>query len=347
MGAIGVLIGCTSPPPAHTPVAATPAAAPARSAPRYVTSTIALPGATADGVAMDYLLYDPRTRAVWVPAGNTGTVDVIAATGEVRRIEGFATREVERRGAKHRIGPSAAALGPPGVVYVGNRGDSSVCAVDETRLAIVRCGRLDALPDGVIYVAATHEVWVTTPRDRSIRVLDETSLAQKARLAFEGQPEGFAVDPQRGRFYTNLEDRDVTLAVDLASRATLATWPSGCGEAGPRGIRWVEGEPRLLVACGARVEVLDAAGDGRVLGSMPTGDGVDDIDYEPSSRRVFAGGGAAGSLTIGALGRDGSLTVESSVVTARGARNGVVDGAGRVYLAHSQPGEIVVVNPAP
>jgi len=51
------------------------------------------------------------------------------------------------------------------------------------------------------------EVWVTTPDDKSIHVLDGKTLEQKAKLDFEGNPEGFAVDAMHGRFYTNLETR--------------------------------------------------------------------------------------------------------------------------------------------
>jgi DNA-binding beta-propeller fold protein YncE len=71
---------------------------------------------------------------------------------------------------------------------------------------------LDSRPDGVAYVAPTKEVWVTTPGDQSIRVLDASTLMQKAKLTFPGNPEGYAVDAKRGRFYTNLEDKDRTVA---------------------------------------------------------------------------------------------------------------------------------------
>src|SRR5262249_43755833 len=125
--------------------------------------SIALPGAPADGVFMDYLAYDRAHHRVWVPAGNTGSVDVIDVTsGAVTRIEGFPTQEMERRGKKRIVGPSSATVGGSHV-YVGNRGDSSVCAVDASSLKKAGCVTLDSMPDGLAYVAATHEVWVTTP----------------------------------------------------------------------------------------------------------------------------------------------------------------------------------------
>ena len=39
----------------------------------------------------------------------------------------------------------------------------------------------------------------------------------------------------RGVFYTNLEDKDRTLAIDLRSRAVTKTWLPKCGEAGETG----------------------------------------------------------------------------------------------------------------
>ncbi|HEY0191292.1 MAG TPA: hypothetical protein VGC42_09245 [Kofleriaceae bacterium] len=325
-----------------------PATAPRAPAPLepFTTAVIALPGGGPDGVAMDYLAFDPRTHAVWVPAGNTGAVDVVdVATGKVSQLGGFATQELEVRGKLRRVGPSAAAIGPPGTVYVGSRGDRSICAIDEVALTRRTCATLDAMPDGIAYVARTQEVWVTTPRDRSIRILDATSLAQKARLAFDGAPEGFAADNTRGRFYTNLEDKDQTLAIDLASRATVATWAPRCGEDGPHGLRLAEAEGFLLVACDDRITTFDVA-HGTPLGAVDTGKGVDDFDYDPASHRVYAGGAEAGSLTIASLAPTGALTRLATIPTRPGARNGVVTATGQVYLAHARGSELVVITPA-
>ena len=61
---------------------------------------------------MDYLAYDRTRRRVWVPAGNTASVDVVDVTTErVTRIEGFSTAEMERHGTKRIFGPSSAAVG--------------------------------------------------------------------------------------------------------------------------------------------------------------------------------------------------------------------------------------------
>src|SRR5262249_46620147 len=125
----------------------------------YELKPINLPGATGP-VALDYFAYDLATGKIWVPASNTGRVDVIDdATDAVSQVTGFKTGEVELRGRKITIGPTAVSIGD-GVVYIGNRGDSTLCVIDERTLELGEClevapisaGRA-AAPDGVVYVA--------------------------------------------------------------------------------------------------------------------------------------------------------------------------------------------------
>jgi hypothetical protein len=313
----------------------------------YDVHMLPLPGASAAGISMDYIAYDPATHTVWVPAGNSGRVDVVdVATGKVREISGFATAEMGTGDRKRIAGPSGVTVGA-GSVYIGNRGDSSVCSVDSHTLARGVCHTLDSSPDGLAFVPSMKEVWVTTPRDKSVRILDAATLAEKAKLTFDGNPEGFAVDTVRHRFYTNLEDKDLTLAVDLKSHQTVATWKPGCGEDGPHGLRLDEKAGQLFVACSARAEVLDVH-DGKILSTAVTGDGVDDIDYWPATHELFVGAAKTAELTILHVDGHGKLTVAAKVPTKAGARNPAVARGGIVYLAHSgreKLSELIVVSP--
>jgi DNA-binding beta-propeller fold protein YncE len=305
---------------------------------------LALPGAPPDGVSMDYIAYDAAHRRVWVPAGNTGSVDVIdTATGTLSRIEGFPTSELERRGKKRTVGPSSVTVGE-GVVYVGNRGDSSVCAIDEATLARGTCVKLDAMPDAVVFVKAMREVWVTTPRDHSIRVLDASkTLAQVAKLDFDGEPEGFAVDDERGLFFTNLEDKDRTLAIDLKSRKVVETWQPSCGDDGPKGLALDRALDFLAVACTDHLVLLDAGHQGRVLSKLDTGPGVDNIDYVEARHELYAAAGGAAQLTVARLAADGTLQASAVLPTSKGARNAVATEAGVAYVTDGPRGSVLVV----
>ncbi len=317
--------------------------------PAFVVRSIELPDAPDEGVFMDYLAYDQKHDRVWVPAGNTGCVDVVDAHDEsVRRVEGFGTAEVVRRGIKRLVGPSAATVADD-VVYVGNRGDSSVCAVSAVPLQLGACLKLEWPPDGLAYVRSRQEVWATLPRDHSIAVIDAAGgrLQWKAKIPLEGQPEGFAVDDTRGVFYTNLEDQDRTLAIDIKSRRVMTTWLTGCGASGPKGLALDARLDLLMVACSDRVIVLDVGHDGKQLSSLATGDGLDNLDYVPARHELYAAAARGATLTIAHLDPQGTLTAQAVVATVPGARNAVANSAGRAYLTDSSEGKILIVEPAP
>jgi len=317
--------------------------------PNYTVRTLSLPDHGKGNITMDYIAYDSHTSTVWVPAINIGSVYVVDTSNDsVHEITGFPTNEVELGGRKRTQGPSGVSVGD-GVVYIGDRADSSVCAVDEKTLQRKNCGHIDSTPDGVVYVPLTKEVWVTAPRDNSVRILDAQSLAQKEKLTFEGRPEGYAVDAKRKRFYMNYEDKDVTTAIDLKSHKTLAKWPSSCGEDGPHGISLDPDTGHLFVACSTSAEVLDAAHNGEKLSSIDTGNGVDDLAYSPATHLLYVGAARDSKLTIAQADSAGKLSTLTQVQTHEGARNGVVTKDGVVYLAHSSVGQLaglIVVSPA-
>ena len=330
-------------------IAAATMSAQNRTADNYTVRTVPLPDNGTGDVSMDYIAFDPATNSLWVPGGNTGAVDVVdVTTSKVRQISNLPTSEVQARGGTRVLGPSGVSIGE-GVVYIGNRGGSEICAFNARTLARVACQHLDATPDGVSYVASTKEVWVTTPGEQGIRILDATTLMQKAKLTFPGNPEGYAVDAKRGRFYTNLEDKDRTVAIDLKTHETVATWNPACGGGGPHGLGLDVAGGFLFIGCDAAAEVMNVGGDGAVISKIDTGDGVDDIHYEPAAHLLYIGAARAAKLTIARADSAGKLTTVAQVMTQNGARNAAVTKDGTVYLAHGggvKLPALVVVSPS-
>src|SRR3954465_4009764 len=104
----------------------------------YELKRILLPGASGP-VPLDYFAYDRATRKIWVPASNTGAVDVIdEKTDVVSHIGGFPTGEIEGPRRKMAVGPTAGSIGGE-VVYIGNRGNATICIIDATTLARGEC----------------------------------------------------------------------------------------------------------------------------------------------------------------------------------------------------------------
>ena len=305
-------------------------------------SSLPLPGGPP--VGMDYLAYDARSGLLFVPASNTGKLDVIdTKTGKLRSVDGWPTAQRDDRVA----GITAATTGA-GYVYVGNRADSTVCAVEIETLARRGCVTVPSTPDGVFYVGPTHEVWVTTPRDNSLQVLslkDPANPTAAGTIRLEGLPEGYAVDERRGIVFTNLEDKDKTLAIDARSRKVTATWSPECGEKGPRGIAVDPDAVHVFVACFAG-GLREFGSNGKILARLETGAGVDNIDWFPSGHLVYVASAQEGKLTIARSGPEGALSVVSVAQTVPGGRSVIVDGSGTAYIPDSKGGRLVLVKVA-
>ncbi len=294
-------------------------------------------------VGMDYLGYEVTTNQVWVPGGNTGRVFVIDATSEtIRTVEGFPTKEKEGR----TLGPTSVTFGP-GRAFVGNRADSSVCSVDLRTLQRGECVALPEAPDGLAYVATTDEVWATTPRSRSLVILSAAKhgLPMAGHIQLPGEPEGYAVDLAGGRFFTNLEDRNETMSLDVHTRSLSGHWPTTCSADGPRGLALDAAHGVLVVACTDRLVSFTLSPKPERRGSVETGLGVDNIDFAAKTGTVWAAAGKAERLTRAQLLPDGLLHPSGEAHTSPGVRVVVVTPAGKAFAADSAGGQLWVAGP--
>ncbi len=308
---------------------------------------------------LDYFAFDDRHARVWVPAGNLGVVAVIdGVTDKITTVGGFGTGEVELLGKKRVMGPSSVSIGA-GVAYIGNRGDSNICVINAATLALVGCSPiadpaagLAAAPDAVVYVATTKELWVTTgapplgvpAADQSLLILDASNpkhLKQKTRLALGASAEGYAVDEERGLFYTSLEERGETVAIDVRRKRIVSRWHSGCDE--PHGVALDKARRFLFVACADRIIALDAARAGTVLGSIPTGDGLDNIDYSASDKQIYAAASISGTLTVASVDDHGGMMVVATIPTVKGARSVIAGKRSTAYLIDPAGGSILKI----
>jgi len=337
-----------APPPVVAPATVAAAAPPPPVAPPDVpTKAIALPGVTGPAT-LDYIAADRARGRVWVPVGDTGSVDVLdVASLTFTRVDGFKTAQRESHGRMRMMGPSAADVGD-GLVYVGNRATSEVCTITADTQKAGKCLKLPSATDGVAYVPSAKEVWVTTPRDSSLTILDASHLGAlmvKATLKTPGSPEGYAVDDGRGLFYTNLEDKDQTLVFDVKTHTLVSTFASGCGADGPRGIAVDAVRGLLFVACTDKLQVMRAAAGSQAfapVASLDTGAGVDNIDWLASRGLLYVAAGKAARLTVVRFDDAGQPTVVWTAQTAAGARNAVPDANGNAYVADAMHGGILV-----
>ena len=307
-------------------------------------STISLPGGPP--VGMDFLTYDRETNRVWVPAGNTGNVDVVdVVTGKVTAIGGFVTAPARRSG-RPRMGPAR----PPSVkVSFGSETGATINSPGTTLRRWLPRESSSCRPcrTALLTPKTTHELWATTPADKTITItrVDGKTPGPLATIKLEGAPEGYAVDDAKDSFYTNLEDKDRTLVIDIKTRKVLSNWPAGCGSKGPRGLALDTAHRWLFVACTNGMETLDLEHGGKLLGRITTGDGVDNPEYDARKRLLFIASGADGEIVIAHVDDKGVPQKIVSIPTAKGARNPVIDVHGNAYVEDSSNGRLLVIEP--
>ncbi|HYA78961.1 MAG TPA: hypothetical protein VED19_00460, partial [Candidatus Nitrosopolaris sp.] len=93
---------------------------------------------------------------------------------------------------------------------------------------------------------------------------------------------------------------------------------------------------RLFLGCRNRLMVMMDSTDGKVLGSVPIGQGVDANAFDPGTQLAFASCGD-GTTTIAKEESPDRLTVVQSLKTERGARTMALDSkTHKIYLPTAQ-----------
>ncbi len=296
-----VVMGCSS---AHH------AAEPAK------PSELVLPGG-AGGIGFDDLRYSAKLGRVLAPAGRTGKLDLIDPTSRtVDSVDGFSSDATF--GGGHGEGTTSVDEGG-GKLFATDRGRSEVAIVDPASRKIAGTAKLAGAPDYVRWIEPNREVWVTEPRLKQIEVFafDGKQLTHTAAIDVPGGPESLVIDQTRGRAYTHTWD-DETVAIDLAKHAEVARWKNGC--IASRGIALDEQRGILFVGCDeGKATAIDVAHDGKLLGSVETGKGVDIIAYSAARAHLYVPGGDSATLTIVGVAPSGALRALGTVPAAEDA----------------------------
>lgn len=302
---------------------------------------IELPGGSA-GIGFDDLRFAPASGKVLVPAGRTGTLVLVdPATRGVTSIAGFSAKPEFSGG--HDDGVTSADEGG-GWIFATDRTSGSLAIVDPRSRKIVSSVKLGGPPDYVRFVPTTGELWVTQPGGEKIEIFRLSAgsppvAAHEAFLAVPGGPESLVVDGRRGRAYTHLW-KGKTVAIDVKARAVTATWDNGC--IGSRGIAIDEAGQFLFAGCAEGKAVVLDTGNGKVVSSLASGDGVDIIDFDPTLSHLYLPGGKSATMAMLGVSPEGKLSMLGTVPTAAGAHC-VASANGAVFVCDPKKGRLIVL----
>ena len=162
-------------------------------------------------------------------------------------------------------------------------------------------------------------------------------MRRRARLSppsrWEARPEFATADTKAGRVYDNIEDKNEVVAIDTKTHQVVNHWPIAPGE-GASGMAIDVAHHRLFLGCGNKLMVMMDSETGKVVASVPIGQGVDANAFDPGTQYAFASCGGDGTVTIAHEDAPDKLTVVQTLATERGSRTMTLDPkTHRIYLA--------------
>ena len=192
-------------------------------------------------------------------------------------------------------------------------------------------------PDAILYEEGQEEVYTFNGRGRSATVFEAKTGKVVATIPLSSKPEFSVADTQAGRIYCNLEDKSAVAVIDAKAHKVLSTWPIAPGEE-PSGMAYDAQNKRLFLGCGNKLMVMMDSETGKVVGSVPIGQGVDATKFDSGTMLAFCSCGD-GTVTIAHEDSPDKLTVVQTLKTEPRARTMALDTkTHKIYLASARFG---------
>jgi len=217
------------------------------------------------------------------------------------------------------------------------------------------------VPDNGVYDPATHLFYLgdradSTPNGGpkgSIEIVDVKSGTLAGSIEVEGKnPAGLALDPAWSKLYVVMGDTSKVVVIDLKKRTAIATWPITGGPE-PHAVA-IDGPNRRLFI-GSRVKpghiykpgklVIMDADNGKVIDAIDTEGGVDEVEWEPKTGRIYYTGTTGFIEVFKQVDKDHYQSIGKAPTGAIAKTSLLVTELNRFYSA--VPKHIILTPPVP
>jgi YVTN family beta-propeller protein len=179
-------------------------------------------------------------------------------------------------------------------------------------------------PDGILFEPLTESIYVFSHGPPNATVINAKDGTIVGTIDLGGAPEQAASDGQ-GHLYVDLEDKNSIAVVDVKTLKVTATYPLGANGGGPGGLGLDAKNHILFAFCHEPAgAVILSAVDGKILATLPTGNGTDGGGFNPVTMEAFSSQ-RDGTLTIIKENSPTSFAVEQTVQTMQGAKTCTLD----------------------
>jgi YVTN family beta-propeller protein len=203
-------------------------------------------------------------------------------------------------------------------IYISEGGANKVTIVDGKSFSKLGEVAVGTRPDSIIYDPASKRVFTFNGSSNDATAVDVTTDKVVGTVALGGKPEA-AVSDNAGTIFVNIESKSELVAFDARTPAVKAHYPLAPCES-PSGIAADIAHGRIFSGCDNKMIAVTDMKTGKVMATIPIGEGVDANRFDPASGLVFSSNGESGTLTVAHEDGPDKYTVLDNIPTADGAR---------------------------
>lgn len=282
---------------------------------------------TGSAMAEDY-----KVAKVWKLGGDGGW-DYLTTDNETHRLFiARATRVmvVDTESGK-QVGEIADTPGVHGIAldhdlgrgFASNGREDTVSEFDLKTLAAEKKIKVGNGPDAILYDPFSKRVFTFNGKGHDTTAIDVAKGEAVGKLDLGGKPE-FAATDEKGTVFVNIEDTSELVAFDPQKLAVKSRWKlTDCEE--PTGLSIDPRNRRLFAGCGGNKKMVVVDADsGKMVASLPIGEGCDATAFDPGRAMAFASAGD-GTITVIKEDSGDKFSVAQTVTTQKSARTMAVD----------------------
>jgi YVTN family beta-propeller protein len=176
-------------------------------------------------------------------------------------------------------------------------------------------------PDAIFYEPFSKKIITCNGRGKNLSIIDPLQDRLIDSIDVGGKPET-AVSDGKGKLYVNIEDKNEIVEIDARNFKVLNHWSIAPAE-GPTGLAIDLRSNRLFAGCDKLLVVLDA-NTGKIIDTLPIGDGCDGVAFDPGTKNIYTSNGEGTMTVIHEVNAD-KFTVTGTIETKKGARTIALD----------------------
>ncbi|HWD92973.1 MAG TPA: hypothetical protein VG938_11575 [Verrucomicrobiae bacterium] len=273
-------------------------------APYKVLDTVQLMGSG----GIDYVYADNDARRVYVPRGGSTFV--------------FGLDDHKYIGTITNVGGHGVAIDT--ATHHGFSSSPQIGMFDTETLQKIKSIEVQGRPDGILLEPLTDKVFIFSHQEPSITVIEPKDGSVVGTIEVGGAMEQAQSDGQ-GKLYADVENEKKIAVIDVKTRKLITKYDLGEGAGEPGGLGLDIKNHILFAMCAdPSVCVVLNADTGKVLATLPIGNGTDGGGFNPSTMEAWSSQ-RDGTLTIIKESSPTSFAVEQTVQTKAGCKTSSLD----------------------